>query len=155
MTAHLSQSDNAERLAIQHRRRWLRPFAVFHGGVEGGYLAHQRDCQSNGKFRSTNRKSSRGACHDNAAIAGFGHVDVVHVGAGLGDDAEVRKLLDQLARETRSLPIRHEGIEATQRGRFAKRGSEDAYCGALPKPPYACGAFVSVMNVVKDRNPHG
>ncbi len=149
-----AQPDDAQRLAVHHRRRGHRPLASSDGGVGGWNLAHDRGRQRNRQLGGAYRVASRRLGNDDAAIARGSEVDVIRVVARLDEHAHVRKLIEQFAREPRPLAIGNERVEPAQHRRITKRCSEDPHVGPFPKLPDALRAIPDLMDVVENRDVH-
>src|SRR5262245_52702588 len=114
MLSDLSQTDDPERLAAQRGSQRWRPCPAPHVTVLRRYLPHGCDHETEGELDGPGGMLGVRSSHHDAPLFGGAEIDVARVSAGLRDDPEVRKLLEQLAREERALPVGYQRIEAAQ-----------------------------------------
>ena len=91
LLADAPEAGDAERLAAQlgAEKPLLLPLAVLHRPIGGGNAARERQHQGAGVLGDADAVRARRVDDEDAARAGRGDVDVVHAGAGAGDDAEL------------------------------------------------------------------
>ena len=111
-------------------------------------------CQPDRKLRGPEREPATCLRNDDLQPLRRLEIHVVRVVSGLRDYSHIRKLFEQRARESCSLAIGDQRIEAPQRRGTVNRGREDANLCALAKPAHALGALVRLVNVIENRNAH-
>ena len=115
-----AETEKSKRLAGQRHTGGGLPRTVAHAPMLFGQVAHGRDQQPPGEFRSgvANGPESRigevRVGDQDAAVASRGHVQVGQAPADDGDQLQVRQPLDERARKRHALAQRTDHIEGPQ-----------------------------------------
>ena len=153
--ADVAQSEDAERLPMQHGRERRHPLAAPDRRIRARDLAHHRHRQADRQLSGAPRKPAGRLGDDHPALRGRSQVDVIRMIAGLRDDAQVRQPFEQRAGELRALAVRDQGIESAQRFGIAERTREDPhFLGRLAKAADAGRAFIGPVDIVENRYAH-
>ena len=117
-------------------------------------MTHHGDHQPNRKLGGTRAPAARRLSNDDAPLLDRLKINVVNMIAGLRDDAQIRGLLKQCAREARPLAVRDERVEVGDRGRFSEWLGKDLHLGPLAEPTDTNRSLIGMMGVVENRHTH-